>query len=416
MRRILARRWRGTVFFMTPDGEGREFGSPVTPLDEMKNPLIEMRHLPNILLTVGASGFLAVTFVIPEEQLGSMSSVCWMFALIPGLVALANHNVTLRQRAREDDQEASKHQPNTPEELAAALLLTTVFLIVARAKGQPNAQPNGQPNGPLESWVYAGYGAYISTLWYMLVRLNANALSPRFLINSALKVSIAVYIGYIASQSDLLNTAGKSAGALYFAIGLFHSWAMRAMKKTAMTMFGIAPAWLGDTSLASIDGIDEDAADVLQEIGITSAQHLATMRIPEVCGRTLYPHGRILDWIDQAILVVHTNGRIRELRAIGIHSAHALVAIAAHLAGGGELQQAARERLDEGAKRLGISYRSLLLVAECIKDDPAYKALLIKKHKDPPPDNPPGPPDKPMLSAATGEMTVRAETSPVVGG
>jgi hypothetical protein len=281
-----------------------------------------------------------------------------------------------------------------------------VFLIVARAKAQTNGHP--------ESWVYAGYGAYISTLWFMLVRLNANALSPRFLINSALKASIAVYIGYIASHSDLLNAAGNSAAGLYFALGLFHSWAMRALKKTAMAMFGIAPAWPADTSLASIDGIDDDAADVLQEIGITSAHHLATMRIPELCGRTLYPHGRVLDWIDQAVLAVHTNGRIRELRAVGIHSAHSLVAITGHLNDTDELQQAARERLEEAAKRLGIAYGSLLLVVECIKDDPAYRALMKKRPKHASSDNPPGPPDNRMLSAATGEMAVPREASTLV--
>jgi len=363
--------------------------------------------LNNFFLIAGSAGFLIVTFVHPEKRLGSMSSVCWMFALLPGLVAFANHVVTLRQRQGEADHEAAKeHQPKTAEALAAALLLTTVFLIVARAKNQENGQP--------ESWVYAGYGAYISTLWFMLVRLNANALSPRFLINSALKASIAVYIGYIASHSDLLNAAGRSAAALYFAIGLFHSWAMRALKRTAMTMFGITPAWPADTSLAFIDGLDEDAADVLQEIGIMSAQHLATMRIPELCGRTLYPHGRVLDWIDQAILAVHTNGRIGELRAIGIHSAHALVAIAEHLEQGGVLQQAAKERLEEGAKRLGISYGSLLLVVECIKDDPAYKTLMKKRPNDPPPHNPQVPPDNRMLSAATGEMAVPPETSTLV--
>lgn len=144
-----------------------------------------------------------------------------------------------------------------PEEFAAALLLTAVFLMVARA-GNP---PVGKPEG----WVYAGYGAYISTLWFMLVRLNASALSPRFLINSALKVSIAVFIGYVASRSDFFKAGGDSVVTLYFAIGLFHSWAMRALKKTAMATFGITSAWPTDVSLAFIDGLDDDAADV-QEV------------------------------------------------------------------------------------------------------------------------------------------------------
>jgi len=319
----------------------------------------------NVLLVAGAAGFIAVT-LMPTPKPGSMTSVCWVFALLPGLVALANHVGTLRQRMGENGEE-SKHRPTMLEELAAALLLTAVFLMVARAGNSPAGKPEG--------WAYAGYGAYISTLWFMLVRLNASALSPRFLINSALKVSIAVFIGYIASRSDFFKAGGDPVVTVYFAIGLFHSWAMRALKKTAMATFGITSAWPTDVSLAFIDGLDDDAADVLQEIGITSAQHLATMRAPEVCGRTLYPRGRVLDWIDQAILATHTNGRIQELRTIGIHSAHALVTIAGHRKEECELQKAATERLEEAAKRLGMTGGGLLLVVECIEQDPAYKDL-----------------------------------------
>lgn len=357
----------------------------------------------NVFLVGGAAGFIAVT-LIPTTKPGSMTSVCWVFAVLPGLVALANHVVTLRQRMG-DAGEESKHRPTMPEEFAAALLLTAVFLMVARA-GNP---PVGKPEG----WVYAGYGAYISTLWFMLVRLNASALSPRFLINSALKVSIAVFIGYVASRSDFFKAGGDSVVTLYFAIGLFHSWAMRALKKTAMATFGITSAWPTDVSLAFIDGLDDDAADVLQEIGITSAQHLATMRAPEVCGRTLYPRGRVLDWIDQAILATHTNGRIQELRTIGIHSAHALVTIAGHLKDGCELQKAANERLEEAAKRLGMTSGSLLLVVECIEQDQAYIGLEGERHRKEPPCPPVA--EAYRLPVAAAAIAGAEETSKLVG-
>lgn len=337
----------------------------------------------NILLLVGAGTFLGLS-LIPATRPTEMTSVFWLFALLPGLIGIANHLVTIRQRvakhpASEDDEKAheaeSPHRPTLPEAVAAAMLLSAVFLIVARASSPADGKHHG--------WVYAGYGAYISTLWFLLVRLNANALSPRFLINSALKVSIAVFIGFIAAHSDLFPDS-KPVATLYFAIGLFHAWAMRALKRTAMTIFGITPARQPDASLALIDGLDEDAADVLQEIGITSAQHLATMHAPEVCGRTLYPRERVLDWIDQSILSVHTNGRLDDLRTVGIRSAYSLVTIGRHLGKGCRLEEAATARFQETAKRLGLSCGDLRLVVECIKKDPAYielEKIYPNRHK-----------------------------------
>lgn len=330
--------------------------------------------MKNIALVGGAAAFLGLTF-IPGTKPTEMTSVFWIFAILPGLIGIANHLVTIRQRvakhlSSEEDRQAheaeSEHRPTLPEAVAAAMLLSAVFLIVARAEVPADQKVDG--------WVYAGYGAYISTLWFLLVRLNANALSPRFLINSTLKVSIAVFIGYIAARSDLFPDS-KPVATLYFAIGLFHAWAIQALKRTAMTIFGIKPAQSPDVSLGLIDGLDDDAADVLQEIGITSAQHLATMHAPEVCGRTLYPRERVLDWIDQSILAVHTNGRLDDLRVVGIRSAYSLVTIARHLGKNCPLEKAATVRFQETAKRLGLSCGDLLLMVECIRKDPAYIEL-----------------------------------------
>jgi hypothetical protein len=145
------------------------------------------------------------------------------------------------------------------------------------------------------------------------------------------------------------------------------------------------------------------------------------MHAPEVCGRSLYPRDRVLDWIDQAILVLHVNGRIAELRAIGIRSAYSLVTIASESepdcdvsasvrtdrraptkkgAGKGvaeaalrlgllatTLKEGANQRFGEAALRLGLSPGGLRLVAECIRRDPAYitlESVYPHRHQAPP--------------------------------
>jgi hypothetical protein len=121
--------------------------------------------------------------------------------------------------------------------------------------------------------------------------------------------------------------------------------------------------------------------DVLEELGITSVQHLATMHAPEVCGRSLYPRERVLDWIDQSILIMHTSGRINDLRSLGIRSAYALVTVAHYSVApcDGEwavsLRAGAVARLEEIARRLGLSPAGLYLLTECVESDPAYVLL-----------------------------------------
>ena len=287
---------------------------------------------------------------------------------------MANYVVTFRQRSAADDgkesgpEEAeSHHRPSFSEALAAALVLTGIFLVVAKA---------APPELKLGGLVYAGYGAYISTLWSMLVRLNVSALSPRFLINSALKTSIAMLLGFVASDIGLFKSATP---ALCFLIGFCLGWALKALKKSAMATFGVTQTTAADLSVRLLEGVDDGAVDVLEELGITSIQHLATMNAAEVCGRSQYPRDRVLDWIDQSILAIHANGRINDLRALGIRSAYALVTIADYACGKDEgeepLHRLAMHRLDEASKRLGQSQETLQITAECIRRDRSYIAL-----------------------------------------
>jgi hypothetical protein len=149
-------------------------------------------------------------------------------------------------------------------------------------------------------------------------------------MNSAMTTAIAVLIGYVALEAKLFESTHVTSG-VFFLVGLFQSFALNALKRTAMATFGVIPqVGPADLSVRMLEGVDDGAADVLEELGITSVQHLATMHAAEVCGRSLYPRHRVLDWIDQSILAVHTNGRINDLRAIGIRSAYGLITVDDH--------------------------------------------------------------------------------------
>src|SRR5205807_2938291 len=147
-----------------------------------------------------------------------------------------------------------------------------------------------------------------------------------------------------------------------------------------LATFGVKQPEMVDMPLTILNGVDDGAVDVLEELGITSVQHLATMHAPEVCGRSLYPRDRVLDWIDQAILALHTDGRLSDLRRLGIHNARSLSRVAELRRASKDPGQSDREaaiiaRWDEIARSLGLTVGALQLLAQCIDEDPAYIAL-----------------------------------------
>src|SRR5882724_11296047 len=140
-----------------------------------------------------------------------------------------------------------------------------------------------------------------------------------------------------------------------------------------MAMFGITQTATTNLPVSLLNGVDDGAVDVLEELGITSVQHLATMHAPEVCGRSLYPRDRVLDWIDQAILALHTDGRLSDLRRLGIHNAHSLSRVAELRRACKDPGQSDREaaiiaRWDEIARSLGLTVGALQLLAQCIDE------------------------------------------------
>src|SRR5207248_9215898 len=99
----------------------------------------------------------------------------------------------------------------------------------------------------LPIWLlFAGLGAFVSVMWRMINRMNANALSSRVMFTAALRAAIAIAIGMVAAQVDLFGSKNAPATdaaassvkeALFFFIGLFTDWALTALRTRARTVF-----------------------------------------------------------------------------------------------------------------------------------------------------------------------------------
>lgn len=202
----------------------------------------------------------------------------------------------------------------------------------------------------LRGLIYAGFGAYVYVLLGMVGRLNASALSGKYLMNGTLRTAIGLTLGFAAGAVDLfafLNQGQKPF--LYVAIGLFPEWALSAVRDQARQVFK-APA-PGDQplSIQNVDGLDEDNSGRLAELGISDVQHLATADPREIAVTTLFPIRRVLDWIDQAILITYVRERIVAFRKAGVRSAMDLAYLFEHATGaaGTAAQQAQAQEMVE---------------------------------------------------------------------
>lgn len=172
-------------------------------------------------------------------------------------------------------------------------------------------------------FLFAALGAYVSVLWRMMSRINANALTYRFMFTAALRSAIAMIVGLAAGQLDLfgfLKTNGPRE-VVFFLVGLFTDWAIGALRIRARGVFQQADPGCERLPLCLVDGLDDGVIDILDEIGIWDVQHLATIDPGELTMRTLYPFNRVLDWIDQAILISSLRQNIKVARDLGIRGA-----------------------------------------------------------------------------------------------
>ena len=235
-------------------------------------------------------------------------------------------------------------RPRGGQFLLGAAMLALPFLLVAALSDvihglvqPPSAQYMKLPflEG-LRGLVFAGYGIFVYTLVVLIHRMHAGALSAEFLMSAALRATTMMLIGFMVGEMDLFSQQREptmvvsSQGAnvleadipvlsvfVYFVIGAFPFWGYEALRAKARKV--LQPSIAAENlPLEYVDGLDEMIIERLEELGITNAQHLATTDPVFLVLRTCYPLFRVIDWIDQAILITHLRGQTVLARGLGI--------------------------------------------------------------------------------------------------
>lgn len=276
-------------------------------------------------------------------------------------------------------------QDNSPVgAIAAALFLTGIFLLIAVFAGYEASSVRGPVANGVQGMMYSGLGAYVAVLYYMVARLYANALSSRFIVTSALRTSSAVALGWVfgivgitafAGAPSAAGSAGASSPALagnavLFLVGLFHNMAIDALRSRARKLFGAASMDANEVPLTAVEGVDDTTAELLAEHGVATIQHLATSEPGDLCDRTILPLDRVVDWVDQALLIRYLKTGITVSRGLGVRSATDLALV--HMRGDSAL-------LNSLAEKSGLPAAAIDHIARELRGD--YMVGLIYELK-----------------------------------
>jgi len=194
-------------------------------------------------------------------------------------------------------------------------------------------RPAGVPHVPMETLRFAFLGAYFYILQMVIRRYFQSDLKPNAYVHATMRILVSMTLAWTV---DLLMTGQSqpTRSAIAFVIGVFPlaGWQMlQALVAAPAKRF--VPSLKPEYPLEEIDGLNVWYQSRLLELGIEDMQNLATANVVDVMLNTRIPVGRLVDWIDQALLVLHVerpNGKGRgesdlaRLRRHGVRTATAL--------------------------------------------------------------------------------------------
>lgn len=365
-----------------------------------------------LALSIGfaAMPFLFITtFQVGGYRLNDLQGTAFFFSLglLPGVIGICFHIVNAatrrvkgndalqqyyafrsgRERARKQERTMVTVDYASSDPLgaiSASLFLTGIFLLIAIFAGFEADPKQGITYNGVQGMMYAGLGAYVAVLYYMVARLYANALSSRFLLTSALRAASAVVIGWVfgivgvtalvvPTPTGHASTGALASNGVLFLIGLFHSSAIDMLRTRAMKLFGRGEHDEDEIALTTIEGIDLTTADLLAEYGVGSVQHLATAEPGELSDRTLLPLDRILDWIDQAMLIRYLRKHIAVSRLMGIRGAINLALV--HMRADGKPDGDYAKLLGSLAEKVGMPFAAIDNIGRELRNE--YMVSLI---------------------------------------
>ena len=168
-----------------------------------------------------------------------------------------------------------------------------------------------QPAGPWDALKFGFLGAYAFAITMLIRRFYQSDLRPSAYAGVVLRIVLVLLIVAVLHQFFALSsTAGTALSSTEmvtaFVVGFFPLVGLQALQRVASKALQVVvPQLSPDYPLDQLDGLNVWYEARLTEEGVEDMQNLTTMNLVDVILHTRVPVGRLVDWVDQAFLLIH---------------------------------------------------------------------------------------------------------------
>lgn len=210
-------------------------------------------------------------------------------------------------RVTADEDQPVKSEALFPVFLCTAVLAvgwTAIFYNPALSLGSLSAEGAEATTGTVLTFSFMG--AYLYFLQTLMRRYFQADLRAGAYVSGYIRLVSALIVAAVLQASLFSQMPAEAAMVTAFVIGWFPDvglkWLLRfASRRLRGTVPSLDPAY----PLNRLDGLNVWYESRLLEEGIEDLQNLATAKLVDVLLHTRVPVARLVDWVDQAVLLIH---------------------------------------------------------------------------------------------------------------
>lgn len=174
---------------------------------------------------------------------------------------------------------------------------------------------------PVQPWAnleFGFMGAYAFSVSMLVRRFYQSDLRPSAYASVVLRIVLVMIILLVMHQ---LFSITESSGPVTstselvaaFVVGFFPLVGLQALQRsTAKLLHAVVPQMAPEYPLEQLDGLNIWYEARLVEEGVEDMQNLTTMNLVDMILHTRAPVGRLVDWLDQAFLLIHLDRTSRD--------------------------------------------------------------------------------------------------------
>jgi hypothetical protein len=203
--------------------------------------------------------------------------------------------------------------------ITLVILITSLGLFVAYLQLASDTGTMGLSREVMRAIAFGFLGSLLFSYYNVYRRYTTSDLLPSVYLYCAITIILGMVFNYVSfrslegissnnvSNQDPERLLQGVSDLLAFAIGLFPILAVQWLTRTVYKAFGQRQRRSDLFALDQIDGISQAQEVRLRDYGIDDAQNLASVEMPMLLINTPFPVQRVVDWVDQSILMVLLN-------------------------------------------------------------------------------------------------------------